>query len=106
MSITSVVLVDLLGLQVLISSFGLTLLFQGSAAIIGPPITGSTLTTLAMEMCDSVSPEGRVAMDLVWSKLCLCRDRSRAERVSCLPGAREGSFCRTRFLGSHRQSHL
>ena len=39
-SLTSVVLVDLLGLECLTSSFGLTLLFQGIAGIIGPPIAG------------------------------------------------------------------
>lgn len=39
-SLTSVVLVDLLGLEALTSSFGLTLLFQGLAAILGPPATG------------------------------------------------------------------
>ncbi|KAK2148418.1 hypothetical protein LSH36_499g02065, partial [Paralvinella palmiformis] len=39
-SITSVVLVDLMGLDKLTSSFGLTLLFQGIAAVLGPPIAG------------------------------------------------------------------
>ena len=40
MSLTSVVLVDLLGLESLTNAFGLTLLFQGVAGIIGPPIAG------------------------------------------------------------------
>jgi len=39
-SLTSVVLVDLLGLECLTNSFGLTLLFQGIGAIVGPPIAG------------------------------------------------------------------
>ncbi len=39
-SLTSVVLVDLLGLEVLTSSFGLTLLFTGVAAVVGPPVAG------------------------------------------------------------------
>ncbi len=39
-SLTSVVLVDLLGLEVLTSSFGLTLLFVGIAGVIGTPIAG------------------------------------------------------------------
>lgn len=39
-SITSVVLVDLLGLEKLTNSFGLTLLFQGVATLIGPPAAG------------------------------------------------------------------
>ncbi|XP_012943361.1 monocarboxylate transporter 12 [Aplysia californica] len=39
-SLTSVVLVDLLGLEYLTNSFGLLLLFQGAATFIGPPIAG------------------------------------------------------------------
>lgn len=37
---TSVVLVDLLGLDKLTNAFGLLLLFQGIASVIGPPIIG------------------------------------------------------------------
>ncbi|XP_054718074.1 monocarboxylate transporter 12-B-like [Uloborus diversus] len=39
-SLTSVILVDLLGLDKLTNSFGLLLLFEGVACLIGPPITG------------------------------------------------------------------
>ncbi|GFN83936.1 monocarboxylate transporter [Plakobranchus ocellatus] len=39
-SLTSVVLVDLLGLELLTNSFGLVLLFQGVATFIGPPLAG------------------------------------------------------------------
>ncbi|XP_041373564.1 uncharacterized protein LOC121386626 [Gigantopelta aegis] len=39
-SLTSVVLVDLLGLDRLTNSFGLVLLFQGGATFIGPPLAG------------------------------------------------------------------
>ncbi|KAL4220520.1 Mct1p [Mactra antiquata] len=39
-SLTSVVLVDLLGLDMLVNSFGLLLMFQGFATLIGPPIAG------------------------------------------------------------------
>ncbi|XP_050398485.1 monocarboxylate transporter 12 [Patella vulgata] len=39
-SLTSVVLVDLLGLDKLTNSFGLLLLFQGAATFIGPPMAG------------------------------------------------------------------
>ncbi|KAK6962624.1 monocarboxylate transporter 5 [Biomphalaria glabrata] len=39
-SLTSVVLVDLLGLEYLTNAFGLLLLFQGAATFIGPPIAG------------------------------------------------------------------
>ena len=38
--LTSVVLVDLLGLDKLTNAFGLLLLFQGIASVMGPPITG------------------------------------------------------------------
>lgn len=41
-SLTSVVLVDLLGLEMLTNSFGLLLMFQGIATLIGPPIAGKT----------------------------------------------------------------
>ena len=40
-SLTSVVLVDLLGLEMLTNSFGLVLMFQGIATLIGPPIAGN-----------------------------------------------------------------
>ncbi|KAI2810932.1 Mct1p [Blomia tropicalis] len=39
-SLTSVVLVDLLGLEKLTNAFGLILLFQGVASIVGPPFIG------------------------------------------------------------------
>lgn len=39
--LTSVVLVDLLGLDKLTNAFGLLLLFQGLASVIGPPIIGA-----------------------------------------------------------------
>lgn len=38
--LTSVILVDLLGLEKLTDAFGLLLLFQGFASITGPPIAG------------------------------------------------------------------
>ena len=38
--LTSVILVDLLGLDHLTNAFGLLLLFQGIASLIGPPIAG------------------------------------------------------------------
>lgn len=38
--LTSVILVDLLGIDKLTSAFGLLLLFQGIAGFIGPPIVG------------------------------------------------------------------
>ena len=44
--LTSVVLVDLLGLDKLTNAFGLLLLFQGIASVIGPPIIGKNTITL------------------------------------------------------------
>lgn len=40
MSLTSVLLVDLFGLDQLANAFGILLVFMGAAALIGPPITG------------------------------------------------------------------
>lgn len=40
LGLTSVILVDLLGLDNLTNAFGLLLLFQGIASFIGPPIGG------------------------------------------------------------------
>jgi len=40
-SLTSIVLCDLLGLQKLTNSFGLLSLMRGVASMIGPPIAGS-----------------------------------------------------------------
>lgn len=39
-SLTSIVLVDLLGLDSLTSSFGMLVLFRGVASILGPPLAG------------------------------------------------------------------
>ncbi|RWS02448.1 monocarboxylate transporter 9-like protein, partial [Dinothrombium tinctorium] len=39
-SLTTVILVDLLGLEKLTNAFGLLLLFQGVASLIGPPVVG------------------------------------------------------------------
>lgn len=39
--LTSVILVDLLGLEKLTNAFGLLLLFQGIASFVGPPIVGA-----------------------------------------------------------------
>lgn len=39
--LTSVILVDLLGIESLTNAFGLLLLFQGIASLVGPPIAGS-----------------------------------------------------------------
>lgn len=41
--LTSVVLVDLLGIEKLTNAFGLLLLFQGIASLIGPPFAGKLL---------------------------------------------------------------
>ena len=40
-SLTSIVLVDLLGLDNLTSAFGLLVLFRGASSMIGPPVAGS-----------------------------------------------------------------
>lgn len=40
-SLTSIILVDLLGLDRLTNAFGLLILFRGAAAIIGSPLAGA-----------------------------------------------------------------
>lgn len=40
-SLTSIILVDLLGLDKLTNAFGLLILFRGAAAIIGSPLAGA-----------------------------------------------------------------
>uniref|UniRef100_A0A8D9EVM3 Monocarboxylate transporter 9 n=1 Tax=Cacopsylla melanoneura TaxID=428564 RepID=A0A8D9EVM3_9HEMI len=49
--LTSVILVDLLGLDRLTNAFGLLLLFQGIASLVGPPIAG-----FMFDMTQSYSP--------------------------------------------------
>lgn len=39
--LTSVILVDLLGLEKLTNAFGILLLFQGIASLVGPPLAGT-----------------------------------------------------------------
>ena len=41
-SLTSIILVDLLGLERLTSAFGLLTMFRGAASIVGPPLAGHT----------------------------------------------------------------
>lgn len=40
-SLTSIILVDLLGLDRLTNAFGLLILFRGAAAIVGSPLAGA-----------------------------------------------------------------
>ncbi|GAB6029793.1 hypothetical protein CHUAL_005507 [Chamberlinius hualienensis] len=40
-SLTSIILVDLLGLEKLTNAFGLLILFRGAASIVGPPLAGA-----------------------------------------------------------------
>lgn len=42
-SLTSIILVDLLGLDKLTNAFGLLILFRGAAAMVGPPIAGAII---------------------------------------------------------------
>jgi hypothetical protein len=48
-SLTSVILVDLLGIEKLTNAFGILLLFQGVASFIGPPIIGKKLLSIYFE---------------------------------------------------------
>lgn len=51
--LTSVILVDLLGLDRLTNAFGLLLLFQGIASFLGPPIAGTVSHTNIIYSCIS-----------------------------------------------------
>jgi len=48
-SLTAIVLVDLLGVDKLTSSFGLTLLVQGVFVLIGPPIAGELIVSFIVK---------------------------------------------------------
>lgn len=51
-ALRSILLVDLLGLDMLTKSFGMLILFQGVAAMIGPPIAGKLAdTTGSLDIC-------------------------------------------------------
>ena len=39
-SLTSIILVELLGLDQLTNAFGLLILFRGSSSMVGPPLSG------------------------------------------------------------------
>lgn len=46
MSLTSIILVDLLGLDKLTNAFGLLILFRGAAAIVGAPVISMVSETI------------------------------------------------------------
>lgn len=48
--LTSVLLVDLIGIEKLTNAFGLILLFQGVGTVIGPPISGKNLKTKKLQL--------------------------------------------------------
>lgn len=52
--LTSVILVDLLGLDKLTNAFGILLMFQGIASLVGPPIAGKHIYLVYFTVqCDS-----------------------------------------------------
>lgn len=50
-SLTAIILVDLLGVDKLTSSFGVTLLVQGIAVLIGPPVCGMLSMQCVIIIC-------------------------------------------------------
>ncbi len=48
-SLTSIVLVDLMGLDSLTSAFGLLVSFRGVSAVLGPPLAGAVLQAVSKE---------------------------------------------------------
>ena len=63
--LTSVVLVDLLGLDKLTNAFGLLLLFQGIASVIGPPIIGKTTDFVSEIATANISPVSGALYDAI-----------------------------------------
>jgi MFS family permease len=49
-SLTSIILVDLLGLDNLTNAFGLLILFRGAASIVGAPLAGMFKNSLIFDM--------------------------------------------------------
>ena len=58
-SLTSIVLVDLLGLDNLTSAFGLLVLFRGISSMVGPPVAGSVIDA-------TVDSDGNVSYDVAF----------------------------------------
>lgn len=50
-TLRSIVIVELLGLDKLTNAFGLLLLFQGLASIIGSPVAGNFFKCIHFEAC-------------------------------------------------------
>lgn len=55
--LTSVILVDLLGLDRLTNAFGLLLLFQGIASFLGPPVAGIANSALTIKLSTAVTSQ-------------------------------------------------
>jgi len=49
-SLTSIILVDLLGLERLTSAFGLLTMFRGAASIVGPPLAGAVFEAASLDI--------------------------------------------------------
>ncbi|XP_064615167.1 uncharacterized protein LOC135479278 [Liolophura sinensis] len=79
-SLTSVVLVDLLGLEKLTNSFGLLLLFQGVATLIGPPIAGWIYDGTGSYDISFIAEGTMIALSgvMLWWIPCLQRRRNRS----------------------------
>ena len=73
--LTSVILVDLLGLDKLTNAFGLLLLFQGVATLIGPPIAGTygpAVSPLSTRLSRDVTPARRLDSFTLFNTMQYC----------------------------------
>jgi MFS-type transporter involved in bile tolerance (Atg22 family) len=69
MSLTSIILVDLLGLDKLTNAFGLLIMFRGAAAIFGAPLIGSIYDITNSYSASFIAAGGLFALAAVFSFL-------------------------------------
>ncbi len=70
-SLTTIFLVDYLGLEKLTNSFGLLSMVRGLSSMLGAPIAGTAINTCFMYLCMGRGlPESRSISWDVWSILC------------------------------------
>lgn len=74
-SLTSIILVDLLGLDKLTNAFGLLILFRGAAAIVGSPLAGALLDATKGYEVPFYVAGGLFAVSAVTSFLAPCLKR-------------------------------
>ncbi|KAJ8911075.1 hypothetical protein NQ315_015247, partial [Exocentrus adspersus] len=80
-SLTSIILVDLLGLDKLTNAFGLLILFRGAAAIVGSPLAGALLDATQSYSVPFFVAGGLFAVSALTSFIAPCLKRFSSEEV-------------------------